>query len=402
MMTLDPYPHYARMRSEAPVSFNATLQMWELYRYDDIQAVLADPATFSSDISALQTMATMDPPRHTQLRKLVARAFTSKLLAALEPRIQAITDELLDRVQRAGRMDAISDLAFPLPVTVIAELLGLPVEDRERFKQWSVPAIRVAESELHGRPPEPEWLAAVDELMDYLGALAEQRRQAPREDLISGLVHAEVDGQRLTVQEITSTCRLLLIAGFETTANLIGNTVQLLLAHPKDLARARDDDALLLGAIDESLRFHAPFQFFARKATRDVTIGGQQIRAGQLVLTLNASGNRDEAVFDQADTFDIERSPNRHLSFGHGIHYCLGAGLGRMEARIGIGTLVRRLKDLRFDDAAPAERLQSVVLYGWRTLPLRFTTATADTSPAGTTHAAPSAGRSAARCPVTG
>ncbi|NRF70005.1 cytochrome P450 [Aquincola sp. S2] len=397
-MNPDPYTHYARMRATTPVSFNPALQMWEVYRYADIQSVLADPATFSSDLSAYQTMATMDPPRHTQLRKLVARAFTSKLMASLEPSIQAITDALLDRVEHTGRMDAIADLAFALPVTVIAELLGLPASDRERFKQWSVPAIRVAEAELHGQPPEPEWLAAVDELMAYLGALAEQRRSAPREDLISGLVHAEIDGARLTAEEITSTCRLLLIAGFETTANLIGNTLQLLLAHPAALERVRSDPEQLAGAIDESLRFHAPFQFFARKATRDVTIGGQAIAAGQVVLIFNASGNRDESVFDKADEFDIGRSPNRHLSFGHGIHYCLGAGLGRMEARIGIGTLLRRFPALHVDAAQPAERLQSIVLYGWRSLPL----STGDRSPAEPPNAAPSAGRSDKRCPVTG
>lgn len=373
----DPYPHYAQMRSSAPVFFNPALQMWEVYRYADIQAVQGDPETFSSDISALQTLATMDPPRHTQLRKLVARAFSSKLMAALEPGIQTITDELLARAAPSGRLDAIGDLAFPLPVTVIAELLGLPAADRDRFRQWSIPAIRVAEQELHGLPPDPALLAAVNELMSYLEDMAEKRRIEPRDDLMSGLVHAEVDGQKLSLQEITSTCRLLLIAGFETTANLIGNSIQLLLSHPDALAQVRADMALLPGAIDEAARFHAPFQFLARRATRDATIGGQLIQAGQMVLTYNASGNRDAEAFNEPDLFDISRSSNRHLSFGHGIHYCLGAGLGRMEARIAISSLLRQFGDVMLDAGAPAERLSSVVLYGWRSLPLRFSSADA-------------------------
>src|SRR5205814_1647521 len=252
LMRPDPYPHYAHMRANAPVFFNPALQVWEVYRYHDIQTVLGDPATFSSDISALQTMVTMDPPRHTQLRRLIARAFTSKLIADLEPGIRRITSELLDRVAAGDRMDVIGDLAFPLPVTVIAELLGLPAEDRDRFKQWSVPAIRAAEMELQGQAPSPELLNAVDELTRYLEALAAQRGRDPRDDLISGLVAACVDGERLTVQEITSTCRLLLIAGFETTANLIGNTTHLLLEHPDALARVQAQPELLESSIEEA------------------------------------------------------------------------------------------------------------------------------------------------------
>jgi cytochrome P450 len=371
-MLIDPYPHYAAMRANAPVHFNATLGMWEVYRYHDIQAVLGDPHTFSSDLSALQTLATMDPPRHTQLRRLVARAFTQKLMASLEPSIAAITQDLLDRVAPQGRMDVIADLAFPLPVTVIAELLGLPAEDRGRFKEWSVPAIKVAESELYRQPPAQEHVDAVGELMDYLERLARLRLEAPREDLVSGLVHAEVEGERLTMQEITSTCRLLLIAGFETTTNLIGNTAQLLLAHPAQRARVEAEPSLLPSAIDEAARYHAPFQFLARKATRDTAVGGHEIRAGQMLLILNASGNRDEAAFEHPDRFDVAREPNRHLSFGHGIHYCLGAHLGRLEARIGVGQLLQRFAGLALDPAQPAEPLDSMVLYGWRKLPVRF------------------------------
>jgi cytochrome P450 len=320
----------------------------------------------------MQTMVFMDPPRHTQFRRLVARAFTSKVIADLEPSVQAITDELLDRVAKTGQMDVIADLAFPLPVTVIAELLGLPVADRDKFKQWSIPAIRAAEMELMGQVPDAHLTDAVNELNQYLEALVAERRREPRSDLISGLVAAEVDGERLSLAEVASTCRLLLIAGFETTANLIGNTVHLLLAHPDALAKVAADPELLPSAIEEALRFNTPFQFFARIAKRDVTLGGQLISAGQQVMIFNASGNRDETAFANADQFDVTRSPNRHLSFGHGIHYCLGAGLGRLEARIGIATLLRRFADLRLDATKPIQPLSSVVLYGVSSLPVQF------------------------------
>jgi cytochrome P450 len=371
-MQHDPYSHYARMRATAPVFFNPDLQVWEVYGYHDIQTVLGDPATFSSALSNHPTMVFMDPPRHTQLRRLVARAFTSKTITDLEPRILAITKELLDRVAPSGQMDIISDLAFLLPVTVIAELLGLPLEDQDRFKQWSVPAIRAAEMELQGLTPEPHLMEAVAELEQYLSVMVESRASHPRQDLISGLVHASVDGERLTAQEIIGTCRLLLIAGFETTANLIGNTAHLLLCHPDALALVRADEELLPGAIEETLRYHAPFQFFARIATRDVTLGGQPIRAGQQVMTFNASGNRDESAFPNADVFDVTRSPNRHLSFGHGIHYCLGAGLGRLEAKVAIASLLQRFPGLRLDHTKASESVSSVVLFGMKSLPVRF------------------------------
>lgn len=372
---IDPYSHYAHMRATSPVHFNAALGVWEVYGYHDIQTVLGDAKTFSSDLSDGKMMVFMDPPRHTQFRRLVARAFTTKVIADLEPGVQAITDALLDRVADNGRMDLVTDLAFTLPVTVIAELLGLPAADHERFKQWSIPAIRAAEMELMGQVPAPEFVQAVDELDAYLADLIAARRDRPANDLVSGLLAAEVDGERLTLQEVASTCRLLLIAGFETTTNLIGNTLQLLLAHPEALARLRADPALLPSAIEEALRFNTPFMFFARRATRDVVLGGELIRAGQQVMTFNASGNRDESAFPHADRFDITRTANRHLSFGHGIHYCLGAGLGRLEARVAIATLLRRFEGLRLDEGRAAEPLSSFVLFGFSSLPVRFSKA---------------------------
>lgn len=369
---MNPYPHFAHMRATTPVHFNETLGVWEVYGYHDIQTVLGDAKTFSSDLSDGKMMVFMDPPRHTQFRRLVARAFTSKVIADLEPSVQAITEALLDRVASSGRMDLVTDLAFALPVTVIAELLGLPAADHDKFKQWSIPAIRAAEMELMGQVPNPEFVQAVDELDAYLANLIADRRDNPQGDLVSGLLAAEVDGEKLTLQEVASTCRLLLIAGFETTTNLIGNTLQLLLAHPEALAQLSADPELLPSAIEEALRFNTPFMFFARRATRDVELGGHLIKAGQQVMTFNASGNHDEAAFPHADRFDITRTPNRHLSFGHGIHYCLGAGLGRLEARVAIATLLRRFSGLRLDEAKAAQPLQSFVLFGFSSLPVRF------------------------------
>ena len=335
-----------------------------MYRYADIQTVLGDPHTYSSDASVLQTMATMDPPRHTQLRRLVARAFSAKLIADLEPRIVSIVDGLLDRARQRGALDVVNDLAFPLPVTVIAELLGLPVEDQLKFKAWSIPSGQ--------RRPRPNCMACRSHRSSWPQWLSLRliscrwpmpARPIPRADLVSGLVHAEIDGQRLTDEEIVSTCRLLLIAGFETSANLIGNTLHLLLLHPEVLARVRE------AACADRCRHRStapphPFQFLARKTLREVGLAGQQIPQGQLVLLMLGSGNRDETAFERADEFDPWRPPVRHLSFGHGIHYCLGAGLGRMEARIAVTRLLAQFQGLRFIESSPPVPLQSVVLFG--------------------------------------
>ncbi|TAK89469.1 MAG: cytochrome P450 [Burkholderiaceae bacterium] len=378
-MRLDPYPHYAKMRATAPVFFNPERQVWEVYGYHDIQTVLGDPVTFSSEIhsaamkSKMQTMGTMDPPRHTQLRKLISRAFTTKTVAALEPRIHRVTNELLDRAASIGQMDIITDFAFLLPITVIAELLGVPLSDQDKFKRWSDALVQILELAFQGQAPKPHLLEAVDEIMQYLEAVVAERQRQPSDDLISGLITANVDGEHLTLQEITSTCRGLLIAGHETTANLIGNAMHLLLEHPDSLARLRAEPELLPSAIEEVLRYRTPSQFFARIANRDIELGEQLIRAGQRVVVFNGSGNRDAAAFPDPDRFDITRSPNRHLSFGYGIHFCLGAGLGRVEAKIAINALLQRFPDIQLDAMKTVEPLSSKVLFGLRHLPVRFT-----------------------------
>lgn len=376
---LDPYPHYAKMRATSPVFFNEERNVWEIYRYHDIQAVLGDPATFSSDYYTaagrpeLQTMITMDPPRHTQFRKLISKAFTTKMIAGMEPRIHAIVRQLLDAIADKGKMDLMKSFAFPLPVTVISEMLGTPAEDRDKFKAWADPAVEIAELAMQGLPPQPYMMQAVRELTQYLEELAAERRRHPKEDLLSALATANVDGESLTIQEIGSTSRLLLIGGYETTTTLIGNSLYLLMQDQDAQARLRVSPTLYEPAIDEVLRHSTPFHFFARIAKQDVELGGQLIKAGQQVVVFYGSGNRDPEAFPDPDKFDITRTPNRHLSFGYGIHYCLGAGLARLEAKIAIDAVLHRLPDLRLDPDKPAERLQSAVMYGFRHLPVRFT-----------------------------
>lgn len=376
---LNLYAHYAKMRAESPVHFNSERNLWEVYGYHDIQTVLGDPTTFSSNLHSdpvrarLQTMQSMDPPRHTQIRKLVSRAFTTKTVAALEPRILAITNELVDQVVGIGHMNIMTDFAFPLPVTVISEMLGAPSSDRDKFKRWSDLAVQGSEMTKQKQVPAPHMLDAVEQLTQYLDAIVVARRQEPRDDLISGLVAARVDGEQLTSQEINNACRLLLIAGYETTTNLIGNTMHLLLSHPDSLAHLRSDPELVPTAIEESLRHTTPFQYFSRIATCDVALGGKMIQAGQLVMVFNGSGNRDEAVFSEPERFDIARTPNRHLTFGYGIHLCLGAALARLEAKTAINTLLQRLPEIRFDEEKGVESAPSNMVVGFHSLPVRFT-----------------------------
>jgi cytochrome P450 len=376
----DPFPHFARMRATSPVFFNASLQSWELYGYHDIQNVLADHVSFSTEIfgdgpdaEVLGGMLVMDPPRHTQLRKLVSRVFTHKTVAALEPRIEAIAHGLLDRLVDAGHMDLVSDFAIPLPVTALAELLGVPVADHARFKQWSDDATHVMETKVRGRKPEPALEGTFDRINQYIGALIADRRRAPRDDLISGLTEAEIDGDRLSNTEIVAICRGLMLAGHVTTTTVLGNAMHLLLLHPAALPLLRAEPQLIAGAIEEVLRYNPPALTTARITRQEVELGGQRIPAGKRVICYLASGNRDPAVFPDPERFDITRSSNRHLSFGHGIHLCIGAMLARVESRIALAAILQCLPDLRRDENVALEPAESIMMYGLRRLPLLFT-----------------------------
>jgi cytochrome P450 len=381
----DPYPTYHRLRAEDPVH-HSPLGFWILTRYDDVAMALRDPrlakeaiaafiaARFGRAVPALGlSMLDRDPPDHTRLRSLVSKAFTPRVVEGLRPHIQEIVDGLLDRVQDAGEMDLIEQFAYPLPVIVICELLGVPVEDHERFKGWSLDIARGLDSIL--LPPDSEVprrsIASRHALADYFRELIARRRAAPRGDMLSALIAAEEAGDRLSEEELLATCILLLIAGHETTVNLIGNGTLALLRHPDQLRKLRENPGLIGSAVEELLRYDGPVQRTARIPSEDVVIDGHTIGKGEMVMPFIGAADRDPAQFREPDRLDITRTDNRHLAFGWGIHFCLGAPLARVEGQIAINTLVQRLPKLALAADTPQFR-QSLTLRGLSSLPVRF------------------------------
>jgi cytochrome P450 len=381
----DPYPTYHRLRAEDPVH-HSPLGFWVLTRYDDVIAALRDPrlakeaiaawvaARFGAPMPALGlSMLDRDPPDHTRLRGLVSKAFTPRVVEGLRPHIQQIVDGLLDRAQDAGALDLIEGFAYPLPVIVICEMLGVPVADHERFKGWSLDIARGLDSVL--LPTDSDVprrsMAARTALADYFRELIARRRAAPRADLLSGLIAAEEAGDKLSENELLATCILLLIAGHETTVNLIGNGTLALLRHPDQLRLLRENPGLIGSAIEELLRFDGPVQRTARIPSEDVVIAGHTIARGEMVMPFIGAADRDPAQFPDPDRLDITRTDNRHIAFGWGIHFCLGAPLARIEGQIAIGTLVRRLPKLALATEAPEFR-QSLTLRGLASLPVTF------------------------------
>jgi cytochrome P450 len=319
------------------------------------------------------SMLDRDPPDHTRLRGLVSKAFTPRVVERLRPHIQQIVDGLLDRVESAGSMDLIESFAYPLPVIVICQMLGVPVEDRERFKQWGLDIARGLDSIL--LPPDSEVLlrsaASRRALSDYFRELIAKRRASSREDLLSALIAAEEAGDKLSEEELLATCILLLVAGHETTVNLIGNGTLALLRHPDQLQRLREHPELISSAVEELLRYDGPVQRTARIPSEDVTIGGQTIAKGEMVMPFIGAADRDPAQFPDPDRLDIARADNRHIAFGWGIHFCLGAPLARVEGQLAILTLVQRLPKLALATDTPEYR-QSLTLRGLTALPVTF------------------------------
>jgi cytochrome P450 len=360
------------------------LPVVSVFRYADVNAILKDPHIWSNsfdppgidpDDVPEASMLGQDPPEHTRLRGLVNQAFTPRIIRRLDARMQEIAAELLDHALERREVDLVEALTYPLPVTVIAEIIGIPPADREQFKGWSDVAVANLGNALFV-PPTPERLAQLgrlfSEMSAYFSALAEERRRAPREDLLTGLVQAELEGSRLTYEEMIQMLVLLLVAGNETTTNLIGNAVLELLEHPDACARLRTDPALLPSAIEEVLRHSSPVQMDPRRATRAVELHGHTVEKDQLAICWIGSANRDEAVFPDPDRFDITRADNHHLAFGFGPHYCLGANLARREAQIAIGTLLARTRSFARSDDAPLPIHPSIVFRGVTRLPLRL------------------------------
>ncbi len=357
---LNPFPWFRSMRQNTPVTFNEQYGSWSVFKYDDVQRVLSDHATFSSQAYSGdnqpigRSIINIDPPRHRQLRALVSLAFTPRAVARLEERITAVTNELLDAVEAQGEMDVIDDLAGPLPTTIIAEMLGIPIEDRDKFKLWTNQLIGSAPFEPGANPQRM--------MVNYYRQVFEARRREPRDDLVSALLAAQVDGEYLSEQDLLGFCILLLLAGNETTTTLLGNAFQTFDEHPEVMEELRADLSLIPGAIEEVLRYRSPVRLLLRETLQEVELGGQTIPASTGVVTWLASANRDEEQFPAPDTFDIHRTPNRHLAFGYGIHFCLGAPLARLEARIAIETMLARWTDIRRANHDPLEPLGSFVL----------------------------------------
>lgn len=388
----DPFPFYEHLRAESPVhavTLPDKQRAWLITRYDDVAMVLKDerfakewrrvlsPKQMAAQpwVPAMfrpleRNMLDLDPPDHTRLRALVQKAFSPRLVEAMQPRIESLAGDLLDRACGRGRMDLIADFALPIPTTIIAEMLGVSVRDRHKFHRWSS-AIVSSTSTSRGiwRAIPSIWL-----FMRFIRNLIKSRRANPRDDLVSALVQAQEAGQHLSEDELLSLIFLLIVAGHETTVNLIGNGTLALLEHPDQMQKLRDDPGLTKSAIEEFLRYSSPVETATERFTReDVTVGGVTIPRGEMVLAVIASANRDERVFANPNVLDIEREPNRHLAFGQGIHFCLGAPLARLEAQIAIDALLRRTRDLRLavDSDALCWR-PGLVLRGLTSLPVTF------------------------------
>ncbi len=367
---LTTHETYARMRGESPVHLQPGLDgetpIWFVTRYDDVVSVLTDNRRFvvdpklaltADELRALEegselpndervntNLLGMDGDDHRRVRQLVTKAFTPRMVEQLRPRIREIADELIDRVADRGQMELVDDFAFPLPITVIAELLGIPVEDQDRFRMWSNTFVL---------PPMTEELREqarrhTDEFIEYLDDLFARRRAEPTDDLLSALVQAEEQGDRLSENELYSMAILLIVAGHETTVSLITNATLALLSNPDQVAELHADSSLMPTAVEELLRYDSPVERpITRWAAEDVELRGHTIRRGELVVAIIGSANRDEAQFPRADQLDLARDDNKHVGFGRGPHYCLGAPLARLETEIALTTLLERLPNLR-------------------------------------------------------
>ncbi len=372
----NPYPYYAWLRDHHPVYHNPRLDIWTLSRYRDVDAALRNHEVFSSakgigpERMSIPTMITRDPPEHRRLRSLVSKAFTPRMVAQMEARIREIIRHLLDAAIDNGVFDLVHDVAEPLPVIVIAEMLGVDPEHRAAFKKWSDDVIGV----LGGSPDFDlnRYLETWREFKAYFTEMIERRRRQPRDDLVSALVRANEEQDALTPGEILNFNLLLLTAGNETTTNLITNGALALLEHLDEAAKLRERPELIPSAVEECLRFDSPVQATFRTTTRDFDLHGVTIPGNSKVMMLYGSANRDRELFDDPDAFRVDRDPNDHLAFAIGIHYCIGAPLARLEGRIALEEVLARMRNIRLDPAGERTRLDNPMFRGLKKLPLLF------------------------------
>jgi cytochrome P450 len=393
----DPYPYYAALRRESPVhQITPGMPFYCVSRYDDVLFVVQHPELFSSSVLRGPTrgggtsmypnsdalgdhrlfespmLIGVDPPDHGRLRRLVSRGFTPRRIAALETSLREIARDCVDAVAARGEMDLQKDVAIPFPVTVIAQLLGVEIERAEQFKHWS-DALAVGLGGLSQEWTVEDVRRAFDEMADYIDRMMAERRLRPRDDLITVLVQAE-EGEALTTSEVLTFVTLLLVAGNETTTNLIGNAMKTLLRHPDQLEQVAREPSRIPAMLEEVLRYESPLQGLARLLLRDAEIAGTKLPAGALVTALFASGNRDEHQFADPERFDIDRNPQGHLGFGQGVHFCLGASLARLEARVAFEALFERCRDFRLADPE-IPLIESYFVRGPKRLLLQFESA---------------------------
>jgi cytochrome P450 len=379
----NPYSAYDQMRSGSPVFHLPQFDLWMIFDFEGVKRVLLDHDTFNSDLSHAPGQGNpgewfifFDPPRHTKLRALISKAFTPRVIANLEPRIRELSRQLLDQTIERGEMDLATEFSVPLPMFVIAEMIGVPVADWPRYKCWSDVIVKLANTfskDEEAADTLTEYRTVTAEMRVFLPDLISQRRAARQDDLLTRLVEAEVDGERLTQEEILGFVQLLLVGGQETTANLINNAVLCFLENPDQLARLRAAPELLPSAIEEVLRYSSPVQWMPRATTRAVEMNGQVIPAGKLVLPMIGSANRDPRQFPEAGRFDITRDPNPHIAFGHGIHACVGGPLARLEARIALADFLERVQGFELASDEPWEPRKALHVHGPSRLPIRFT-----------------------------
>jgi len=376
----NPFPVYDQLRAAAPLLHEPRFDAWMIFGYEDARRAMTDHERFSSSMFTAgranpDWMIFLDPPRQAKLRSLISRVFTPKAIAALEPRIRELSRQLLNPLIARGQIDVAAEYATPLPMIVISEMVGVPAAEWERFRRWSDVFLKLSHTISAGSAASAaaaEYFAAKAEMSAYMAALIAERRAQPKHDLLSRLVEAEVDGERLTEQEVVGFVELLIIAGQETTSNLIGNSILCFAENPDQLARLRESPELMPRAIEEVLRFRSPVQWIFRATKCDVEMRGQTIPAGKLVLPMIGSANRDPLVFPEPHRFDVAREPNPHIAFGHGIHFCLGAPLARLEASIALPDLLTRLGHFELASDEPWQPRTALHVLGPTSLRIRF------------------------------